>query len=513
MYAVEHWLIEWLLRLATPDQINAFLGSPRTTAVIVGTLIALAAALPGTFLLLRKMSLTSDAISHTVLLGIVVAFLLMVGVLGMQPDLSSPWLIVGAAAAGVLTIAFTDLLQRSGLVKQDAALGLAFTFLFALSILLIARFIDNTHLDTHAVFVGEIGVAWANTNSHCLENCETVEITPQDPRAKIRRECTNCRAEGISPRDARAVFSETCANCGTYSPAEAWREGLIDRQPQLVFWPRSITVTGILAVLAASFILVCYKELKLSAFDPALAKALGFRPHILNYGLIVLVSLVAVGAFDAVGSILVIAFFILPPATAFLLTDRLGTMLTISPAIGALSVYLGYDLSRGSLFGLVQMSDMLRRLDAIIGLGGYVDWNVSISASIVIMMFLFFLLAWVLSPRHGLISAAIRRRWQRQEFAGQMILGHIRHHQHGASADQELAVDELHTHLRWPARRTQRVLARLRAHNLVQIQDGYLQLTERGEKHSQAFLRSPWAAGESRPRATGARQPSATADH
>ncbi|MYH61903.1 MAG: iron chelate uptake ABC transporter family permease subunit, partial [Caldilineaceae bacterium SB0675_bin_29] len=145
--------------------------------------------------------------------------------------------------------------------------------------------------------VGEIGVAWANTNSHCLSGCESVTITPDDPRAETTRQCTNCRNLGISPRDDKAEFTQICTNCGHYSPAQAWQAGFTSQEPVLVFWPKSITVMAVLTVLTLLAILLFYKELKLSTFDPTLAAALGFRPTLLHYGLMVLVSLVAVGAF------------------------------------------------------------------------------------------------------------------------------------------------------------------------------------------------------------------------
>jgi len=335
MYALESVIIDILVRFIPREDINAFLRDPQTTAIIIGTLIAVSGALLGTFLLLRGMALTSDAISHTVLLGIVVAFLIMTNVLGQAPDLSSPWLILGAAGAGVATVLLTELIYRSGLVKADAALGLAFPLLFALAVILVSRFADEVHLDADAVMVGEIGLAWANTNSHCLANCETVTITPEDERAVISRQCVNCRDLGISPRDPTAEFIPICTNCGTYSPARAWQAGVLQQEPVLVFWPRSITVTAVMALLTVGFVTLLYKELKLASFDPGLARALGLRPGALHYALMLLVSLVAVGAFDAVGSILVVAFFIIPPAAAYLLTNRLWVMLVLSALIGS----------------------------------------------------------------------------------------------------------------------------------------------------------------------------------
>lgn len=494
MLGIEQLIIEFLMNFASREEINAFLRNPQNTATIIGCLIAISGALLGTFLLLRGMSLTTDAISHTILLGIVVAFLVMVNILRMQPDLSSPWLLIGAAGAGVVTVILTELIQRSGLVRQDAALGLAFPLLFALSIILISRYATDTHLDVHAVTVGEIGVAWANTNSHCIENCETVTITPDDPAAKITRQCTNCRALSISPRDEGAEFIEVCANCGTYSPGEAWQAGLLEEEPVLVFWPKAITVMAIMTLLTVGFILLYYKELKITTFDAPLAQALGFRPGALNYALMVLVSLVAVGAFDAVGSILVIAFFIIPPATAYLLTDRLSVMLLISPIIGGAGAFFGYDLARGNFLGVLQIGDGLALFNRIFGSNLLEEWNSSISASMVLMIFFFFLVAWVLSPKYGLISTFIRRANQRRHFDDQVVLGHVYNHQHTQMATQELAANSLYEHFRWSPAKMGRVLGRLRAAKLVNITDNIIVLTARGEEQVNLFRRESLAA-------------------
>ncbi|HLV37610.1 MAG TPA: metal ABC transporter permease [Spirillospora sp.] len=488
MNLIERLLINLLLQFVSAEQLNAFLGDPQTAATIVGVLVAISGALLGTFLLLRKMSMTSDAISHTVLLGIVVTFLVMVALPGVEPDISSPFLIIGAALSGVATVVLTEAIHRSGLVKADAALGLAFPLLFAIAIILISRFTANVHLDTDAVILGEIGVVWADTESHCLDNCEDVVITADDPRAQMGRQCVNCQSEGISPRDPRAEFEEVCFNCGTYTAAQAWRERLIDEPPELVFWPRSITVMLVTTLLNLAFVLLLYKELKLTTFDAGLAAALGFRPGLINYALMVLVSVTAVAAFDAVGSVLVVAFFVIPAATAYLLTDRLAVMLVLSPLIGGLATATGYDFSRGNFLGLFQISDLLVLLDRTIGLDGYTTWNTSISASMALMMFVFFLLAWVFSPRYGLLSRALSRRVQRQQFADQMLLGHVYNHQHTASAEAELAVATLHEHLNWSPQKTERVLQRLRLRNLATVEDGVVRLTDRGEARVREFI-------------------------
>jgi manganese/zinc/iron transport system permease protein len=513
MQALERIIIDFLLLFMDSGTLYDLLNSPRLVATLVGALVAISGALLGTFLLLRRMSLTSDAISHTILLGIVIAFMIMAALPGIEPDLSSPWLILGAAAAGVATVILTELIQKSGLVKADAALGLAFPLLFAVSIILISRYLDNTHLDVHSVTVGEIGAAWTNTHSHCYENCATVTITPESEIAEVSRDCTNCTRGGISPRDPEAIFVEECANCGTFTPGQIVAQAArgrqlvpVDQMPVLVLWPKSLTVMGVITLVNLLFVTVFYKELKLSTFDSALAKALGFRPAWISYALMILVSITAVGAFDAVGSILVIAFFIIPPATATLLTHRLSTLLILSPIIGALSAHFGYDLARGDLFSVVTVSqivgavnDVARAVGGIFGLtiadAGPVRWNVSISASIVMMAFLFFMLAWVGSPRGGLIATLIQRRAQRQSFADQVLLAHIYNHQNELDAADECSIRHLHEHFNWPHARTRWMLARLRALNLVRVEDEMIQLTDRGERQVREFRATQLATG------------------
>jgi manganese/zinc/iron transport system permease protein len=201
----------------------------------------------------------------------------------------------------------------------------------------------------------------------------------------------------------------------------------------------------------------------------------------------VMVSLVAVGAFDAVGSILVIAFFIIPPAAAYLLTDRLPVMLAISALIGAAGAFFGYDLARGSLFGLLQIGDGIAWLNRIFGLGWDERWDSSISASMVLMIFFFFVLSWIFSPKYGLVSTLLRRNRQQRRFSQQVVLGHIYNHRGSAVEMQELKVATLHKHFRWSAAEMRRVLAGLRSAHLVQIQGDVVQLTERGEGRIHEF--------------------------
>jgi len=211
----------------------------------IAVVVAVACALPGVFLVLRRMVLMSDAISHAILLGIVVAYFI-------TRDMSSPFLVFAAAATGLLTVVLVELINRTRLVREDAAIGLVFPLLFSLGVILISRYAGNVHLDTDAVLLGELA---------------------------------------FSPFDRLVWFGYD-------------------------FGPKALGVmTGILA-LNILFITIFYKELKLTAFDAGLAAALGFSPALINYALMSLVSLTAVGAFDAVGSILVVALMVAPPAAA-----------------------------------------------------------------------------------------------------------------------------------------------------------------------------------------------------
>ena len=474
MPAVERAIIWLITQFAEKEAINAFLGDARTTAILIGAMIAIAGGLLGTFLLLRGLALTSDAISHTVLLGIVVAFMIMLS-FGSEPTLASPWLLIGAAAAGVGTVVLTEVIHRSGLVRQDAALGLAFPLLFAIAVVFVSRYVDDVHMDEDAVMVGEIGVAWANTTSYCYGDCETITITPEDSRAVIARQCTNCRSDGISPRDPGAEFREICTNCGEYSPARAFQEGFSENEPELVFWPEALTVTSVMMLSTLLFVLLFFKELKISTFDQALARSLGLRPTLMLYSLMTLVSLVAVGAFDAVGSILVIAFFIIPAAAAYLLTDRLPLMLLLSGLIGTASAWLGYDLARGFLFGI--------NLERITG-----SWDTSISASMVVMMLVLFVIAFLVSPRHGVISAVVRRVRQRRVFEEQVVMGHVFNHMGSEEAEQELTLATLPHHVQWPEKKLQTVYQRLRLKLLVEKDErDLLCLTERGVRRVEEF--------------------------
>lgn len=238
---------------------------------LIAALTAAGCAIPGSFLLLRRMSMVSDSITHTILLGIVLAFF-------MVQDLSSPLLLIGAAAMGPVTVWLTELLVKTRLLSEDSATGIVFPLLFSVAVILITRYAGSAHLDTDSVLLGELVFA---------------------------------------PFDRLTVFGVDIGAKGLY-------------------------LSGGLFLLNVTLLLIFFKELQITSFDPVLAAVLGFSPTLMNYGLMTAASLTAVGAFEAVGSILVTAFMIAPPAAAYLLTEDLKKLPVTAVIIGAASGILGY---------------------------------------------------------------------------------------------------------------------------------------------------------------------------
>lgn len=355
--------------------------------LLIASFVAVACAIPGVFLVLRRMAMMSDAISHTVLLGIVLAFFI-------TKSLTSPLLLVGAALMGVITVSLVELLNRTQLVREDAAIGLVFPAIFSVAVILISRFAGDVHLDTDAVLLGELAFA---------------------PFNRIK------------------LFG-------------------------LDFGPEALYTTGGILILNLIFVILFYKELKLATFDPALAAALGFAPTLIHYALMTLVSLTAVGSFDAVGSVLVVAFMIAPPAAAYLLTDRLSRMLLFSALIGVFSAVSGYWLAY--------------LLDA------------SIAGSMATMTGASFLTVYLFAPERGLLAQARRRRDQRIEFAVTMLTMHIANHTAAQEAEVENEVVSLNEHLKWTPQFALEIVGIAERLGLVQQHKGLLTLTQLGKQRA-----------------------------
>ena len=281
--------------------------------ILTAVLVSSACAILGCFLILRRMALVGDAISHAVLPGIAIAFL-------WSGSRDSLWMLLGATVFGLLTVFFIQSLQAGGL-SSDASIGIVFTALFAVGVILISLNAQHIDLDLDCVLFGEIAyVQW-----------DTLTLGGTD----------------VGPR---------------------------------AVWMLGITLLVILVVIG-----LFYKQFKLCAFDPALAAACGIPVVLFHYLLMGLVSMTSVASFESVGSILVVGMLIVPAATAYLLTDRLGKMILYAVLIGAASSVGGYIMA----YAL----------------------DVSIAGCMVAVAEILFVLALLLSPKHGIVFRYARRKF------------------------------------------------------------------------------------------------------
>ncbi len=355
------------------------MNSPQIEIQLIAAVVAIACAIPGVFLVLRKMALISDAISHAILPGIVLGFFI-------THDLNSPLLILMAAVTGVITVILVEAIQKTGLVKEDTAIGLVFPALFSIGVILIAKNANDVHLDVDAVLLGELAFA---------------------------------------PFDRFMLFG---ADVG----------------------PKSLWLMGGVLLITLALLFLFFKELKVSTFDAGLSSAMGFSPVIMHYGLMSISSVTVVGAFDAVGAILVVALMIAPAAAAYLLTSDLKKMLLLSVLFGVFSAIAGYWLAH--------------LLDA------------SISGSMTTVLGVVFLLVYLFAPKKGLLSVMYRQKQQRTEVSLITFLLHLNNH----SEENERHINHLREHINWQKVRAQTVLELALKNNMIAIEGDLVSLTEKG---------------------------------
>ena len=357
--------------------------------IIIGTAVLVAAncASIGVFLVLRQMAMMSDAISHAVLLGIVIA---VFAVGGREPV---P-VIVGGVLSGILTVSLVELLYRSGKLRQDSSIGIIFPFLFAIGVILVTQ-AGNVHIDAQHVLYGSI------------------EFAPFD-----------------------TLYLD-----------------------ELNIGSKSLWVLGILAIANVSFICILYKELKISTFDKSLALGVGLMPLLVHYLLMIMVATTAVVAFESVGAILVIAFFIVPASSAYLLTERLSRMLVLSVSLGIVSAVTGY------LFAIFA--------------------DVSISGSMATTAGIIFGLVWVFAPNRGLISRWRRISKQRFEVDLGIVLTHI---QNELDANRQVSSLTISNSLGWTREYSKKISKFIQEKKFVETDaQGNLVLTGIGLKKAENY--------------------------
>ncbi len=252
--------------------------------IATGSLVAISCGLLGCYLILRKMAMVGDAISHAVLPGIVIAFYI-------SGHRDSIVMLIGAGLIGILTTFLIEFFHRKGKLQSDASIGVTFTWLFALGVILISYYGRNVDIDQDCVLHGEIA----------------------------------------------------------YVPIDLWIT-----ESGTILGPRVLYVMSFVTLAIIGFVLIGYRGLFYTTFDPSYAAAIGISTALWHYLLMGFVSLATVASFESVGAILVVAFLIVPPATAYLLTTELKKMLLLTMLFGITAAIGGYYLSKeldGSIAG------------------------------------------------------------------------------------------------------------------------------------------------------------------
>lgn len=287
------------------------------TIVLIAGLVGTASGLLGPFLVLRRVALLSDAVSHAVLPGIVFIFVLF----GTRAPLP---VILGAALFAILCVLGIEAMRNTGLVADDAAIGLVFPALFALGVLGVTSFASDVHLDLDATIYGELAFA----PFHEIE-IAGVQVT------------------------------------------------------------RALVEVAAVALANLILVAVLWKELKATSFDPEFSRVNGISPTTLSRTLLIAVAVTAVISFESVGAVLVVGMLIIPAATAYLLTDRLATMVALAVGFGWLAAAAGY--------------------------AGALQADASIAGAMGLVATLCFVAALVFSPRYGLLARTLQRRRARGE--------------------------------------------------------------------------------------------------
>jgi len=371
-----------------------------TWIAVTGALCALSCALLGCFLVLRRMSMMGDAISHAVLPGLAIAFML-------TGERSSVAMFAGAAAIGVLTAVFTQWVHSFGKVDRGAAMGVVFTTLFAIGLILIEQVAQRVDLDPGCVLYGAIETA---------------------------------------PLDLVMV-----------GPVEI---------------PRPALVLGCVLVVNLAVVVLLFKELKISAFDPALATTLGINARAMHYLLMTLVAVTTVASFEAVGSILVIAMLIVPAAAAHLLTDRLAPMILVAMAFGVVTAFAGHAgaLVVPGWFGAPGSTNTAGMMAAVAG---------GLFAAVA-----------VLAPRHGAMARVLHRALLGMRIVREDVLGLLyRLEENAVHEPGSRFVARLREALHLGPIAPRLALATLRRSRLVTRRDGVWVLTDRGRRHARDLVR------------------------
>jgi manganese/zinc/iron transport system permease protein len=314
----------------------------------------------------------------------------------MVHNISSPVLVLLAAFTGVFTVFAIEALNRTGLVKEDTAIGLVFPALFSLGVILITRNAGDVHLDTDAVLVGDLAFA---------------------------------------PFDRLIIGGKDAG-------------------------PKSMWVMGGIFLMSLLLLIIYYKEIKISTFDAGLASSLGFSPVLIHYALMTMTSITTVGAFDAVGAVLVVALMIVPAASAYLLTEDLRKLIIMASIFGVVAALSGYWTAH--LF------------------------DVSISGAIASMLGLIFMIVYFFAPEKGLVAIMVKQKRQKREFYLLTFLLHLSNHESGDN--YELNIEHLTGHFKWNEKHANEILQLALQRKLIDIRNRNIALTADGRSYTREIF-------------------------
>ncbi|MFG0245816.1 MAG: metal ABC transporter permease [Phycisphaerales bacterium JB052] len=372
--------------------------------LLAAVFAALVCGLLGNFLVLRRLSLMGDAVSHSVLPGLVIAFMLT--------DSRNPLVMfLGAAIAGIVTVILVEVVKKYGRVEPGAAMGVVFSVLFALGVLLIEQAaVRHIDLDADCVLHGQL--------------------------------------ETLVWYGAPSSFSELLQ----WSTVDAI--------------PRQVLTLAIILVLAIGLVTLLYKELRIAAFDSALATAQGFNATIMHYVLMIFVAAATVASFEAVGSILVIAMLVCPAATARLFTDRLHTQILASVIVALICGIGGYFAA--TIIPALFDRDAVNAAGSMAMVGG-----------------LAVTLAIIFSPRHGVLSRVVRRRRLASRVAIDDILAAV----YRAAESGQTRVSTASLNLLLTPRRVEAALPSATRRGLLKRDQQDVMLTDDGREAARQIVR------------------------
>jgi ABC-type Mn2+/Zn2+ transport system permease subunit/Mn-dependent DtxR family transcriptional regulator len=351
-------------------------------AMIASVIVGITSGLVGTFIMLRKMAMIGDALSHAVLPGVIIGF-----IIAGKGQLA---LFTGAVISGIVTALLIGFVNRNSKVKEDTAIGVIFTGAFAFGILLVSQ-MKNVHIDLSSYLFGDI--------------------------------------LGVSSED--------------------------------------LILSGIIGIVVLLGIILFYKQLLVSSFDPTMAAVMGLSTGLIHYFLMGLLSMTIVASLQSVGVILVVAMLITPAATAYLLTDRLSKMLVLSAGIGVFT--------------------------ALVGLIGSYHLNFASGASMVVFATFVFLAALLFSPSQGVVIKFFRRRKAASENLSQDILKLIYKNSYDSAKARILDKVSVKDITQWAGADQNTIgkaIGNLKNKNLINKNESYISLTAEGEKKALRVIRS-----------------------